>query len=153
MASVFKGPHNGLKEFREALRKSQTELAKVLGIPQTTYAHYESKPDVRIPSQILQQLADMGLNLHWLFTGVGNMVVGKNQEEATSTISVDHVVEAYTLTRAGLRKHSMSSALSEARLVAHVAEGLSQGMTAEEVLRDFEEAIQKVVNLRNRHRK
>lgn len=51
-------------------------MAQALRINQRTYAHYEQKLDARIPIEVLQELAGLGLNLHWLFTATGEMIRG-----------------------------------------------------------------------------
>lgn len=60
-----------LKSFRKGLELTQVAIAERLGIPQRTYAAYETG---RFPPQeVLEGLAAMGLNVDWYVTGEGEM--------------------------------------------------------------------------------
>jgi transcriptional regulator with XRE-family HTH domain len=63
---------NRLKMFREVLGLSQKAMADNLDISQRTYANYEL--DRVPPAPILEKLVQNGLNLNWLFTGIGDML-------------------------------------------------------------------------------
>ena len=61
------------KELRNALGKSQTELAEELGVSQGAISKWES--GIRsIPDSVLEYLAkNYRVNLHWLLLGEGSM--------------------------------------------------------------------------------
>ncbi len=131
------------------MNKSQQVMADLLEVKQRTYAHYELKPEGNIPVAILQKLAKMGLNLHWLFTGIGSMLNSERAEEPVGGVSPEHFAEAYVLVKAGLGKHALPS-VTEGLMISHVAEGLSQGVSQELVLKAFEEEVERVRAERNR---
>ncbi|AEC02052.1 LexA family transcriptional regulator [Parasphaerochaeta coccoides] len=60
-----------LKQARNEMRLSQMQLAKELGLAQSTYAKYELGG--AIPEPVMQFLAQRQFNLHWLITGQGSM--------------------------------------------------------------------------------
>jgi SOS-response transcriptional repressor LexA len=63
-----------IREIRQIYGESQRSFAKRLGIVQQTYANYESgRAD--IPDDLKRKLATMGINLHWLITGDGEMTL------------------------------------------------------------------------------
>ena len=61
-----------LIEIRKSKKLSQNEFAKSLGVSLRSYQYYESgaRP---IPIEVLQGLAEIGANVHWLLTGEGEM--------------------------------------------------------------------------------
>jgi len=62
-----------LKIFRTHLGLSQKNLSPKLGISQQSYAKYEL--GITEPScDTFGLLANMGLNIHWLITGIGDML-------------------------------------------------------------------------------
>lgn len=65
--------------FRETLGINQTELSKKIGIHQRNWSRYESG-DVSPPEDVLLKLASLGLNLHWLHTGDGEMMSENNKQ-------------------------------------------------------------------------
>lgn len=69
-----------LKEIRNNLELSQSRFGAFLGIPQTTYANYESGK-AAIPDQIKIKLLNMGYNINWLLTGEGPMYVDLPKKE------------------------------------------------------------------------
>ena len=64
---------NRHKRFRtEVLGKNQDELSSELGVSQSTISNYDRG---QIPSRsYINFLVENGCNLHWYFTGVGEMV-------------------------------------------------------------------------------
>ena len=62
-----------LKIARQSLGYSQTQFAKLLNIAQSTYAKYELGGG--IPEKVLIVLVEKGIDLNWLFTGEGNMLL------------------------------------------------------------------------------
>lgn len=73
-----------LKQIRNAIGISQTQLAKELGLAQSTYAKYELGGS--IPESVMCYLAEKGFNLHWLVTGQGPMFLGGNPSELNTPI-------------------------------------------------------------------
>lgn len=63
-----------LKEIRNALGLSQSRFGSLLGIPQTTYANYESGK-VLILDKIKLKLIELGFNMNWSLTGEGQMLL------------------------------------------------------------------------------
>ncbi len=61
-----------LREVRLSIGGSQKAFGERFGIAQQTYANYETGK-VAVPDAFKQQLATMGINLHWLITGEGPM--------------------------------------------------------------------------------
>lgn len=61
-----------LKSIRKFKGLSQTSFAKQLGIPLRSYQYYETG-ERPIPSRVLQRLSEMGVSIHWLLTGNGEM--------------------------------------------------------------------------------
>jgi transcriptional regulator with XRE-family HTH domain len=76
-----KKPNSALKAFRETKGLSQSAMAGKLGITQSTYSHYEIKETSRLPLDILRKLAQMGLDLNWLYLGNGWLGKGSIVEE------------------------------------------------------------------------
>ncbi len=71
-----------LKQIRLERGESQTQFATFLGIPQTTYAPYETGKRA-LPDAIKIKLSKLGINIHWLVTGEGNMVLNTPQTNPT----------------------------------------------------------------------
>jgi len=71
-----------LKQIRLERGESQTQFATFLGIPQTTYAPYETGKRA-LPDAIKIKLSKLGINIHWLVTGDGNMVLNTPQTNLT----------------------------------------------------------------------
>ncbi|MDY4611482.1 MAG: S24 family peptidase [Sphaerochaetaceae bacterium] len=65
-----------LKQIRNAIGISQTQIAKELGLAQSTYAKYELGG--AIPESVMCYLAEKGFNIHWLVTGDGPMFLDAN---------------------------------------------------------------------------
>ncbi len=61
-----------VREFRKHMRYTQAQMGELLGIPQNTYANYESGSR-RLPQEVQEKLGNLGLNLNWLATGTGPM--------------------------------------------------------------------------------
>ena len=87
-----------LREYRKRRGISQQALAKELGIALRTYQNYE-RGERAIPSTLLYTLSSVGVNIHWLLTGHGEMynplqvVVAKitamlKQQEATEQLLI-----------------------------------------------------------------
>jgi phage repressor protein C with HTH and peptisase S24 domain len=73
-----------LREVRLSAGGSQRAFGERFGIAQQTYANYETGK-VAVPDAFKQQLADMGVNIHWLVTGSGPMYLSE-----CTTQSGDH---------------------------------------------------------------
>lgn len=61
-----------LKLIREYYNESQAKFSKKLGIAQNTWGQYEIGKR-SVPDELKQQLAAMGIDIHWLVTGEGSM--------------------------------------------------------------------------------
>lgn len=84
---MSKGHSKRLREFRESLNLSQEELAERLEKPQRTYAAYENG---RLPRQeVLEGLARLGLDLHWMITGEGAMIPSMRQPETQALMALN----------------------------------------------------------------
>lgn len=62
-----------LKIARQSLGYSQNQFSKLLNIAQSTYVKYELRGG--IPEKVLIVLVEKGIELNWLFTGEGNMLL------------------------------------------------------------------------------
>lgn len=62
-----------LKQCRNMIGLSQAAISKELGISQSTYARYELGGG--IPENVLNYLSKKRINLNWLFTGEGPMLL------------------------------------------------------------------------------
>lgn len=71
-----------LKQARISLGMSQSKIAELCNIPQTTYSKYENGG--AIPEPIMLLLAKFGFNLHWLITGDGEMFLDNSKPTPTS---------------------------------------------------------------------
>lgn len=69
--------YDRLKLIREHSGLSQTRFAAKFGIAQSTYGQWEVGKRA-IPDDFKLQLAEDGINLHWLLTGEGNMNLSEN---------------------------------------------------------------------------
>lgn len=67
-----------IREVRLSIGGSQKAFGERFGIAQQTYANYETGK-VAVPDSFKQQLADMGINIHWLVTGIGPMYLDSKQ--------------------------------------------------------------------------
>jgi len=63
---------DNLKSIRLSTGESQSVFAKKFGLSQAVYSQYETGKR-SVPDELKQQLAAMGINLHWLITGEGSM--------------------------------------------------------------------------------
>ena len=73
-----------LKELRDSLKLSQKKMGDMLGIAQTTYANYESGK-ANIPDELKTKLINsVGLNVNWLLTGNGEMIVSAVSNPSSS---------------------------------------------------------------------
>lgn len=70
------------------LALKQDELAASIGVPLRTYSRYETGE--RPPKiDTLQGLGRLGIDLHWLITGKGQMVHAENVASVPSNIPLD----------------------------------------------------------------
>lgn len=74
-----------LRLIRDRKGESQAKYAIRFGLPQSTYAQYE-KGGRSIPDELKMQLAQMGINIHWLVTGDGPMYLDDDQAGAMPPI-------------------------------------------------------------------
>jgi len=83
-----------LKNFRAHLNMSQKGLSVNLGISQAAYARYElgqAEPSC----DTFMLLAQMGLNIHWLVTGTGDMLLQTQREERGRTRDEEEYLNLY----------------------------------------------------------
>lgn len=81
------GSHQRLKQLREKLGLTQKELADVLGIQQSSYAHIE-RGKILLTYRHLEKLHTLyQVNIHWLLTGEENMFINhiKSNTEVLKT--------------------------------------------------------------------
>ncbi|MBA4381793.1 MAG: hypothetical protein C0406_04435 [Sideroxydans sp.] len=68
-----------IREWRESIKLNQPDSAALLGIPFSTYQKYEG--DLRAPgSEALECFLRAGINLNWLLTGDGQMLMSNITE-------------------------------------------------------------------------
>lgn len=63
-----------LKALRQALGRTQAEMSAATGIPLPTLKKYEGS-DREPGAEALAAMARTGVNLHWLLTGKGTMLI------------------------------------------------------------------------------
>ena len=80
--------YDRLKLIREENGTSQSRFAAKFGIAQSTYAQWEIGKRA-IPDEFKLQLASIGVNLHWLITGEGQMIT--NTLESTVLSNQNYV--------------------------------------------------------------
>lgn len=73
-----------LKLIREYYNESQAKFSKKLGIAQNTWGQYEIGKR-SVPDELKQQLAAMGIDIHWLVTGEGSMHKDRAADPAAKT--------------------------------------------------------------------
>lgn len=70
-----------LKALRQALDKTQAEMSAATGIPLPTWKKYEGS-DREPGAEALVAMARIGVNLHWLLTGKGAMLLASSPATA-----------------------------------------------------------------------
>ncbi|MCV0429120.1 MAG: helix-turn-helix domain-containing protein, partial [Roseibium sp.] len=83
------------------------DFARTIGLIPGTYANYERGDAEPNGSVLLELVRVHGLNLHWLFTGQGSMLIGG--DAAAGDVSVAHIRKiiyniAYSVAGQGLRR-------------------------------------------------
>lgn len=73
-----------LRKIRKSMKKTQQEMADLLGVGKRTYTRYEreGKP---IPSDCLEKIAKYGYNVNWLLTGQGEMLKSETKKAPDET--------------------------------------------------------------------
>ncbi|WP_321300185.1 XRE family transcriptional regulator [uncultured Sphaerochaeta sp.] len=79
-----------LKSIRLSTGESQSVFAKKFGLSQAVYSQYETGKR-SVPDDLKQQLANMGVNIHWLVTGNGAMYL--NFKESIPPASMGTISE------------------------------------------------------------
>lgn len=69
-----------MRLFREKIRFKQSDMCEKLNISQPLYSKYEK--GTRIPTPVREKLHEMGLNLNWLDTSHGDMLIDQSQFES-----------------------------------------------------------------------
>lgn len=71
--------YNRLRMFRKHSKLTQQSIADIIGIRQASYSDIECGKTLSISKPIQNSLeAKLNLNLNWLFTGKGEMIIDKN---------------------------------------------------------------------------
>lgn len=90
-----------LIQVRKELKKTQGEMADILNIVQSSYFRYESGASL-LNSDKLNELHDnLGINIHWLLTGQGNMFTNINGQEEYYSVPVLDVISKNSDQRKG----------------------------------------------------
>lgn len=82
-----------LKLIRGRFEESQAKFSKRFGIAQNTWGQYEIGKR-SIPDDLKSQLANMGINIHWLVTGDGAMYLFEDFSTDGSTYVSDALPES-----------------------------------------------------------
>lgn len=145
-----KTQYGRMAEFREKLDLNKSEMAERLGLKQRAYAFYEAG-ERKIPPEVLERLAAMGLNLNWLSTGQGemlavagsiNVTVGSDTMQAfgmvgevTGRFPEREVIRATELAYRALGT-LVASPAKMGMLIAIIAQMLVQGKAEAEILEE-----------------
>jgi transcriptional regulator with XRE-family HTH domain len=87
-----------IKQIVETDYKSQSSLAKELGVSRVTigsYVNNESKPN----TEILEKFYDLGYNINWLISGKGTIkrhFVNENELDEYDRIAFEGYISFYT---------------------------------------------------------
>lgn len=76
-----------LKIWREHLELTQEQFAKQAGIPSRTFQSWETG-EKKPGTKALEKLSNTGVNLHWLFTGQGDMDLRKTYKTKIAPVAV-----------------------------------------------------------------
>jgi phage repressor protein C with HTH and peptisase S24 domain len=109
---------------------SQRAFGELLGIPQTTYANYESGKAV-MPDELKKSLADMGINLHWLITGNGPMTL---DGEPAPTLPVNSSVTYMSVKGSMVTQEIPDGGLSVPILIQKLSAGPGQEWTDADII-------------------
>ena len=90
-----------LKAARKQSGLNQTDMQNRSGVLQKDISRLESGKTKFIPLNYLRCLIDMGINLNWLFTGVGDMKINMpgdtHSNPDTASLSAEQLEQYYTL--------------------------------------------------------
>jgi transcriptional regulator with XRE-family HTH domain len=64
-----------LKKVRESLGKTQQNMSDELGISKSAYSYFEINETASFTNNLLALLARLGVNINWIITGEGEMVL------------------------------------------------------------------------------
>ena len=81
-----------LKEIRQTFGRSVLEMAKSLGVPESTYKNYESGTVSFIPYDIVATLINIGASAEFLFTGTGRPLKAQQLTEVAATAKTTKAV-------------------------------------------------------------
>lgn len=81
-------------EFRKKIKFTQKQMSDTLKLPQSLMSRVE-RGESNISSNMLTAITDNfpNLNIHWLWTGVGKMRVGKKMETYEAPIKIITLLE------------------------------------------------------------
>ncbi|MBR6421963.1 helix-turn-helix domain-containing protein [bacterium] len=86
-----------LRELREAFGFTQSEMAERIGMKQSNYSLIESGA-TKIPQILFVALAELGVNINWLMTGIGTRLVMPEEMREEIKKDVDtEPVEVFTV--------------------------------------------------------
>jgi len=126
-----------LRFVRESLGIGQADASSKFGIPASTYRKYESGPS-EPGSDALAGIARTGINVNWLLTGDGAMLLSDIKPQSTSgaldstrlQLAIETVEEGLTATKTTM------AAAKKSELVLAVYELLEEpGVSKERVLK------------------
>jgi transcriptional regulator with XRE-family HTH domain len=69
-----------LKKAREALGKTQQNMADELGITKSAYSYFETNEAASFTNNLLTLLARLGININWIITDSGEMLLTDTSE-------------------------------------------------------------------------
>ncbi|NCQ12076.1 MAG: helix-turn-helix transcriptional regulator [Bacteroidetes bacterium] len=84
-----------IKEMRNRFGMTQVQFSELIGIKTKTYASYESNTFPN--NDVLIAIANQGVNLHWLISGQGEMMVDNSQftQEALDSYEMIRVLDTF----------------------------------------------------------
>lgn len=85
-----------LKEIRRKFGMTQDEFAELIGLKTKTYASYESNTFPN--NNALIAMANHGINLHWLISGQGEMMIdsAKYSKEAIDSYDMIRILDDFS---------------------------------------------------------
>jgi len=75
-----------LKEARLEVGWSQKEMAEKLKISQPSYGYFEKNDNAAFSSELMSLIIELGINLNWVITGYGSMLLASKSGDASNGI-------------------------------------------------------------------